>query len=381
MMPRLPRARALLLGICLLVPALAAGFAPAAMAQDVRTQVQLATTENKAARSAAPRGAEILARAWPLYKKRFISPEGRVIDNGNGGISHSEGQGYGMLLAVATQDREAFDLLWKWTSTNLSVRGDGLSAWRWEPGRTPNVTDKNNASDGDILIAWALGEAGIRWNEPQFTQTMLRISKAIFEKNVITTRVGPTLLPGAVGFSASDRPDGPVVNLSYWIFPAIDRLQQMDTANNWAGLRRSGLTLLREGRYGPLGLPPEWLSVGEKQASPAAKFERTFGYNAVRIPLYLAWSPRVPNDHLKPFLTMWNPGANLGPFIIDIDDGKAGALLDAPGYRMVFALAQCIAHQRPAPRDLAAATNELYYPATLGLLSVLAISERRPQCL
>ena len=38
---------------------------------------------------------------WSLYKKNFVSPQGRVIDDGNGGVTHSEGQGYGLLMAGA----------------------------------------------------------------------------------------------------------------------------------------------------------------------------------------------------------------------------------------------------------------------------------------
>jgi len=329
----------------------------------------------------SPRGAEILVKRWPEYRDRFISPEGRVIDNANGGISHSEGQGYGMLLALAAQDRETFDRLWRWTRNALGGRPDALSAWRWEPGKSPNVTDMNNASDGDMLIAWALGEAGLRWEEPAYQDAMRRITQAIFAHNVIDSRVGPVLLPGAAGFTAKDQPDGPVVNLSYWIFPAIDRLQELDPGQDWAALRRSGFALLREAPAGPLGVPPEWLAVGEKRAAPAERFERRFGYNAVRIPLYLAWSHRSPPELLRPFLTMWNRDANIGPFVIEIENGQAQQSLDAAGYRMIFALVQCVAMRRSVPAELATAPNDLYYPATLGLLSTLAISERRPQCL
>ena len=34
---------------------------------------------------------------WLAFRNRFIAPEGRVVDTGNGGVSHSEGQGYAML--------------------------------------------------------------------------------------------------------------------------------------------------------------------------------------------------------------------------------------------------------------------------------------------
>lgn len=46
---------------------------------------------------------------WQSYKARFVTAQGRVVDTGNGNISHSEGQGYGMLLAVAANDRETFN--------------------------------------------------------------------------------------------------------------------------------------------------------------------------------------------------------------------------------------------------------------------------------
>ena len=49
--------------------------------------------------------------AWRMYVKRFVSPQGRVIDDANGDISHSEGQGYAMLIAARLKDRATFDRL------------------------------------------------------------------------------------------------------------------------------------------------------------------------------------------------------------------------------------------------------------------------------
>jgi endoglucanase len=47
---------------------------------------------------------------WESYRQAFIR-DGRVIDVDNGGITHSEAQGYGMLLAEAAGDRPTFDRL------------------------------------------------------------------------------------------------------------------------------------------------------------------------------------------------------------------------------------------------------------------------------
>ncbi|STT00045.1 endoglucanase [Klebsiella pneumoniae] len=38
--------------------------------------------------------------AWERYKARFMMPDGRIIDTANGNVSHTEGQGFAMLLAV-----------------------------------------------------------------------------------------------------------------------------------------------------------------------------------------------------------------------------------------------------------------------------------------
>ena len=57
--------------------------------------------------------------AWESYKSRFMMPDGRIIDTGNGNVSHTEGQGFAMLLAVANNDRPAFDKLWQWTDKTL----------------------------------------------------------------------------------------------------------------------------------------------------------------------------------------------------------------------------------------------------------------------
>jgi endoglucanase len=79
------------------------------------------------------------------------------MDTGQGRISHSEGQGFTMLFAVHYGDRAQFDRVWQWTKRNLQVRDDALLAWKWEQGA---VTDRNNASDADILVAWALARGG-----------------------------------------------------------------------------------------------------------------------------------------------------------------------------------------------------------------------------
>jgi endo-1,4-beta-D-glucanase Y len=48
---------------------------------------------------AANFGDTIAPEDWAAYRDRFVMADGRVVDDANGGISHSESQGYGLLLA------------------------------------------------------------------------------------------------------------------------------------------------------------------------------------------------------------------------------------------------------------------------------------------
>lgn len=317
------------------------------------------------------------ARAWSLFKRRFITAEGRVVDTGNGGISHSEGQGYGMLLAVAARDRDAFERLWGWTRANLMVRGDQLTAWRFEPDTRPAVADMNNATDGDMLIAWALVEATELWRDPAHRIAARRMAVEIGRK-LIVRRAGqaPLLLPGIRGFGAEDRPDGPVVNLSYWVFPALDRLPLAAPEHDWAGLARSGLALIA----GSQPLPADWTALGSGAPRPATGFPTTFGHNALRIPLYLVWAGLAEPDRHAAFLS--SIGDRAGMSVVDLASGNR-TLLPERGYAAIVALTACATGGRPLGASLQTPQPETedYYPATLHLLVLVAAAMRHPRCL
>ena len=157
---------------------------------------------------------------WRSYLARFVTADGRVVDTANGGVSHSESQGYGMLLAVAAGDRSTFERIWGWTRANLMTRDDALLAWRWEPNQRPAVADMNNATDGDLLVAWALTEAAEGWSDASYRTAARRLAVEIGRKLIVHTAEGTQLLlPALAGFSAEDVADGPVINLSYYLFP------------------------------------------------------------------------------------------------------------------------------------------------------------------
>jgi endoglucanase len=318
---------------------------------------------------------------WTAWKARFLTPDGRVVDDANAGVSHSEGQGYGMLLAVAADDRDAFRALWSWTRANLFQRKDDLAAWRWQPGPAPHVRDPNNATDGDLLLAWALAEAGRAWDDVAATTAARRIARAVFAETVIPTRLGPTLLPGAAGFRAADRRDGPVVNPSYWVFPAFPRLAELTPDLDWSGLASAGDKLLVEARFGPAALPAEWVSLAGP-ARPADGFPATFGYNAVRVPLYLAWAEGGRRDRLAPFMARWSGPAEASPAmaVVDLAAGRDIEPFADLGYRAVAAVVACALEGRRFPDALRGTDVDRYYPTTLRALALVAVNTRHPTC-
>jgi endoglucanase len=320
---------------------------------------------------------------WRAYKGRFVTESGRVVDTANGGISHSEGQGYGMLLAVAADDRAGFEAIWGWTRANLFVRGDELAAWRWEPEKRPAIADMNNATDGDLLLAWALTEAAEAWGEVSHRVAARRIAVEIGRKLILLkTANGALLLPGMAGFSAEDRADGPVLNLSYYVFPALARLPLIAHEFDWAGLSRAGLRLIEKARFGPARLPSDWISLKRGEPQPAEGFPAQFSYNAIRIPLYLAWAGFDQPRHHDGFLAAWEKRERRGLPLIDLAQGQPALWLEERGYGALPALSACASRGAALPRALQSAqAGEHYYPATLTLLALTAAAMRYPSCL
>lgn len=329
--------------------------------------VSLAMLAAKPVLAASP----FAAGEWEGWAARFIRPEGRVVDTGNGGVSHSEGQGYGMLLAHAAGDRPVLDLLWRWTERNLAVRDDGLFAWRWDPA-TPSkpVADRNSASDGDILVAWALARAGVDWAEPAYLERARALAVAVRRRLLLRHDAETLLLPGPEGFHP---PEGPVVNLSYWVFPALRALAAIDPDPAWSALEGSGLRLLGQARFGRFALPADWTLLSDPPR-PAPGFPPTFGYNAVRIPLHLVWAGIDDPWLLAPFRALWRHEGDTPPIVVDLQ--PPGRVQPARN-RGALAIARLtLAEPGGPPPVLPALGDEAdYYAASLTMLSKLALEE------
>lgn len=306
---------------------------------------------------------------WPTYRSRFVKADGRVIDTGNHGVSHSEGQGWGMLLSAAAGDMAAFDRIWAWTEQNLRWSGAALYAWKWDQ-RKGVVVDPNDASDGDILIAWALARTAYFTKRGDLETAAKRSAVAV--RRLLTDQIRGTtaLLPGFHGF---ERGGAATLNLSYYVFPAFDHIQFYDPHPVWQALARDGVALARQARFGRMQLPPDWLVVAPNgQLSPAEHWPARFGFDAVRIPLYLYWAGYDSTADMAPFLATWNTPDQPAWFALD-----GGADADFPAPAGFKAIAELIRDGQPDATTLWSAVKEGdYYSASLAMLAALAAEER-----
>ncbi len=317
--------------------------------------------------SAAPAS---MSDLWATYRTRFVEADGRVVDSFNKRISHSESQGWGMLLAAAAGDWATFDRIWAWTETQLTWAGAPLFAWSWDP-KAGIVSDPNDASDGDILIAWALLRAGFARQRPDLIDRAKRTIAAIRALLIADVAGEPALLPGFYGFGDKGRT---TINLSYYVFPAFWDFAHLDGDPIWTAVNDAGVALARRARFGRYGLAPDWLDIGDDGAlAPAEKWPKRFSYDAIRVPLYLFWAGYDAADDLGVYRNAWR-AYQPPPAWFALDDSANADIAATVG---ATAIAELIDGRRPSDATLWAAVKEgEYYDASLALLAALAAKDR-----
>lgn len=278
------------------------------------------------------------AEEWKYFQDHFISGDGRVIDPIQNGMSHSEGQGYGMLLAVHFQDRPLFDKLLQWTTNNLQVRHDALSAWGW--GKRPNdewaAIDYNNATDGDVLIAYALIQAGQKWGQQDYRQRAAAIVQSLRTHMAVNQNNRTFLLSGYYGFADAK---GLVLNPSYQILTAYQAFAEIDDRQFWEKIRLDALYLLDKADENPSKLPADWI-IAEPDGNIkiyAAK-SPLFSYEAIRVLLYLAWAKLPQPDGAKTSLDYYQKHGRI-PEWFDLTKGSLSSEAAPAGFYAIFARA------------------------------------------
>ena len=245
--------------------------APASRTIAIGTTATTATTATIAPAD-APAGPVADADA---FLSRYVDSDGRVVRRDQGGDTVSEGQAYGMLLAVAVGDASRFAAIWRWTSAHLQLE-DGLLAWHWESGR---LVDAMPASDADLDAAFALDLASRRFASPGYVAAAVRIATAVMALETVSTAAGPVLVAGpwATG------PPG-VVEPGYFSPVAFTDLGRLTSDPRWTQLAETSWSALSQ--MVTSGLPAEWASISSDGVTvpipPPSGGQVAFGLGAAR---------------------------------------------------------------------------------------------------
>lgn len=249
--------------------------------------------------SAAVAGAaESAWPAWERFKTLYLSADGRVIDASvPQNITTSEGQSYALFFALVANDRETFSKVLAWTQNNLS---DGdlsrtLPAWQW--GRaddgTWRVLDRNPASDSDLWIAYALGEAGRLWCDDAYTTLGRSVTARVLREEVtFVPGLGPTLLPGPRGFVQQQTWR---LNASYSPIQVLRSIARQSNDNLWNGVLKSSERVIVASS--PRGFAADWIQYEANRGFVTDRETNGAGsYNAIRV--YLWAGMLAPSDPL-----------------------------------------------------------------------------------
>ncbi|MCA0922219.1 glycosyl hydrolase family 8 [Pseudooceanicola nanhaiensis] len=314
---------------------------------------------------------------WSAWRDAHMDANGRVIDGPQQNASHSEGQGYGMLLAATAGDRSAFDRMDAWCRFNLEIREDRLMAWRWLPDARIRVPDLNNATDGDLFRAWALLRAAQRFDAPGYMQAARDIVSDLVTRCIAQgPDAQPLLMPAVHGFETTD---GFVYNPCYAMPLAMTELARAFDQPRLAAAAKGAVEVSRQ--LALRGVVPDWVEVTSSGLRAAEGFSFDAGYEAMRIPLYYVWSGL--SDH--PALLRYTEAQSRVPagtaaVVIERQTGHPRATSTEAGYRSIAALTSCVVTGQVGAIIPPFDPRAEYYPATLQMFAMIAQAEAAPMC-
>lgn len=192
------------------------------------------------------------------------------------GDAVSEGQSYGMITSLYSNDQETFNRVWDAAETAMWNTGSKLYDWR--VGAKGGVIGSGMATDADedialmLLFADSLARKGV-WKPhtgpkgADYRKRALEIINTIWNSAVVDGRY---LAPGA-GWGGKE-----FVNPGYFSPASYRIFAKVDPAHNWKGLIDQCYLTLFASPGAERGLLPDWM------VPTGGFFEGSLGYNPFR---------------------------------------------------------------------------------------------------
>ncbi len=220
------------------------------------------------------------------FLDRYVESNGRVVRWDQGGDSVSEGQGYGLLLAVAAHDAARFAAIWTWDKDNLQ-QPDGLFAYHWSNGA---VVGTGNATDADLDTAWALVLGATAFDQPSYKKAGLAVASAILANETVVSAGRIELVAGPWARHAPYS-----VDPSYFSPEAMVALAAASGDGRWSQLAVNSQRLVYDLQGGDTtrSLPPDWAQLSASgtvtpSSPPSGGGPPSYGLDAQRLPIWYA---------------------------------------------------------------------------------------------
>lgn len=223
------------------------------------------------------------------------------------------------------------------------------------------------ATPGPSCARRSDGEGGFVEQARQIAGDLLRLCVRVIHERTL-------LLPAPHGFLTADQV---IINPSYYVFPALDALRSAFPHPAWTAVTAHGELLLEEARFGRWALPADWIVLRQRGSRPEPQRGRgdRFGDDALRVPLYLAWSGRWQAGSIQAVRAFWNATSHPAlPGWVRLSDG---ALAPYAGGAGVTAIHQLLIRggEQPALAAFTRPAGRGYYHSALALLADAAMRE------
>ena len=251
--------------------------------------------------------------AWVQFRTQFVAADGRVVDPDTPrSQTVSEAQAYGLFFALVGDDRASFDKILKWTEENLAG-GDltaHLPAWIWGRRDDGNwgVVDANSATDANLWIVYAPGEAARLWQEPRYKALSGLIAERLLRETLTDMPgLGPILQPAPQGFVLAGKRWR--INPSYFPPQLMRWLAKHQPNPAWPKIAETVRKVLLGSA--PKGFAPDWIVYEAGRGFELDSQNRgQGGYDAIRVYLW-AGTLASGDPTARPLLKALAPMAKL----------------------------------------------------------------------